>query len=343
MTFAYEGDNRPNPFPLGWFVIEATDRLGKNQLISKKWMGKEVIAWRDQSGEVCVADAFCPHLGANLGPKAGGILREGRLVCPFHGFEYDISGKCVKATAGPPPPSARLSRYEVQEVNGFIFAYHDPSGKSPHWHLPEVSKNGWDGRAITKLRVRSHPQFTSENSVDYAHLGFLHGYRDLKQLRPTKIEGPFLTAYYAFNKRMIPRMLRAITLQLEIEISLWGLGASAVLSHPHNSDAEVRQWVLATPVEGDEIDIWLAGDLEHLPAFPGINLLPMSLVRRLTSKFLVSEIVNEVKLDTKIWEAQKYQPKPVLCQADRDIFRFRRYCEQFYPQSSSQELRVASL
>ena len=58
-------------------------------------------------------------------------------------------------------------------------------------------------------------------------------------------------------------LLRAITLPLEIEISLWGLGASAVLSHPQGSDLEVRQWVLATPVEGDEIDIWLAGDVER--------------------------------------------------------------------------------
>ena len=101
-------DYRLNPFPNGWYLIEASDHVPKGQLISKTWMGREIIAWRTENGDVRVADAICPHLGANLGAKSGGILREGNIVCPFHGFEYDSSGKCVKATAGPPPAGARL-------------------------------------------------------------------------------------------------------------------------------------------------------------------------------------------------------------------------------------------
>ncbi|MYB31254.1 MAG: Rieske 2Fe-2S domain-containing protein, partial [Acidobacteria bacterium] len=29
--------------------------------------------------------SVCPHLGSELGPAAGGRVRDGRLVCPLHG------------------------------------------------------------------------------------------------------------------------------------------------------------------------------------------------------------------------------------------------------------------
>ena len=42
-----------------------------------------------------MAEAFCPHLGSDLGPAAGGRICDGRLVCPFHGYEFDATGQCV--------------------------------------------------------------------------------------------------------------------------------------------------------------------------------------------------------------------------------------------------------
>lgn len=76
--------------------------LLKEKLIRKTWVGEEIVAWCDDKGRVCVADAFCPHLGADLGPESGGVVRDGCLVCPFHGFEFDISGRCSATPFAPP-------------------------------------------------------------------------------------------------------------------------------------------------------------------------------------------------------------------------------------------------
>ena len=37
-------------------------------------MGQDIIGWRDEDDRVCVANAICPHLGANLRPDCGGTL-----------------------------------------------------------------------------------------------------------------------------------------------------------------------------------------------------------------------------------------------------------------------------
>ena len=342
MAVVPDSDISLEPFPQGWYVIEASDRLGCNQHISLNWMGKEIIAWRDEAGSVCVADAYCPHLGAHLGPKAGGFLRDGNLVCPFHGFEYNSSGKCVKVTAGPAPPAAKLKQYPIQELNGYIFAYYDPLGRAPEWFIPDVSQDGWNNRVITKCRVRSHPQTTSENSVDFAHLGYLHGYANLEQLRPTEIEGPFLTAHYAFDRTMIAKALSFIKFHVEIEVCVWGLGVSTVLIKSADTGLVVRQWVLATPIDGEMIDVWLAAEIKSMPRIYGLHLLPAALVRPALSKILVNELAREVALDAVIWGEQRYRASPVLCQADRDIFRFRRYCKQFYPDPGREGLRLAA-
>ena len=83
------------PFPEGWYFVTGRESILKQNLIQKTWLGEEIVVWCDEQGTVCVADAFCPHMGSRLGPASGGEVRNGCLVCPFHGFEYDVTGQCV--------------------------------------------------------------------------------------------------------------------------------------------------------------------------------------------------------------------------------------------------------
>ncbi|MDE2964876.1 MAG: Rieske 2Fe-2S domain-containing protein, partial [Acidobacteriota bacterium] len=62
-----------HPFPEGWYFVASRRSILKDKLIRKTWMGVEIIAWSDGEGKICVAEAVCPHLGADLGPAAGGM------------------------------------------------------------------------------------------------------------------------------------------------------------------------------------------------------------------------------------------------------------------------------
>lgn len=112
-----------DPFPEGWYYVASRSELLKSRLIQKTWMGENEIVWCDDSGRVCVAEATCPHLGADLGPAAGGRIRDGRLVCPFHGFTFDSTGRCVATSYAEPHRTATLRVFETYEVLGLIFAW----------------------------------------------------------------------------------------------------------------------------------------------------------------------------------------------------------------------------
>ena len=142
-----------SPFPEGWYFVATRQAVLKDKLIQRTWMGENVIVWCDDNGRVCVAEAVCPHLGADLGPAAGGCVRDGRLLCPFHGYEFDATGQCVATPFAEPPRTAKLRVFETQEILGLIFAWWGIDGREPQWSLPV----GYAGRGGLEQASRSAP------------------------------------------------------------------------------------------------------------------------------------------------------------------------------------------
>ena len=322
--------DRLHPFPEGWYAVAESRELACGELKERIWLGHSIVYWRDLNGDVCVADGTCPHLGAHLGPAAGGTLKNGNLVCPFHGFEYDVSGACVRARNVKPPRSAQLSRFAVTETCGLIFAYFGRDTDEPRWQTP-VFPSDHIARGIRRLRFRAHPQTTSENSVDINHLEQVHGYSRIEQLRKTEVSGPFLFSSYSFTRDMLTFGLRSFKLSVDISIGVWGLGVSTVAISTA-SGISVRQWVLSTPVDGDLIDMWLVIDIRKLPKWWWLKSVMRPLASMVASQVMVNDLKLEVEKDAVIWDKQHYQSRPAFSALDRDISLFRRYCQQFYSQ-----------
>ena len=135
----------PSPFPEGWYFVATRQALLKAGLVQKTWMGENIVAWCGEDGRVCVAEAFCPHMGARI---CGG-----RLVCPFHGFEFDATGQCVATPFAPPPRTAKLRVFATREIAGMIFAWWGIGGREPQWSLPaDPPQTGWSGLDMRILR-----------------------------------------------------------------------------------------------------------------------------------------------------------------------------------------------
>jgi len=71
----------------GWFVVDASRRFNDKPRCYTV-AGTELVFWRDR-GTLVAAPNSCPHMGASL---AEGCVREGRLVCPWHGLALGREG-----------------------------------------------------------------------------------------------------------------------------------------------------------------------------------------------------------------------------------------------------------
>ena len=65
-------------------------------------------------GSVCVLDGVCPHEG---GPLGHGVLEDGRVVCPWHAFAYDL-----RTGAAEHDPSFKVRVFEAEVQNGEVRA-----------------------------------------------------------------------------------------------------------------------------------------------------------------------------------------------------------------------------
>ena len=333
-------DGRPTtPFPDGWYFVASRDDVRKRRLIERMWLGEEIVVWCDDDGVVCVADAYCPHLGAHLGPTTGGKVRDGCLVCPFHGFEYDATGRCVATPNAPAPKNARLALYETQELNGMIFGWWSAVGEPPYFRLPLVTcdEDGWTRVGLRKFRLTSHPAYIAENSVDLAHFSHIHGYSDVHQVGSVTVDGAHLTNAFDFTRE---RSVLGSTLRFEVSAvtNVSGMGYSFVDLNEHTIPIRSRFWVLSTPLDGTHVELVLANQTKESDRLNrrilGLGWLPKRLRARLTNYILLEGQVRDVEQDIPVWSRRTFHDRPVLSSADGKIMLYRRYCSQFYRENA---------
>ena len=335
-----------SPFPEGWYFVASRADLRKRKLIHKTWLGEEIVAWCDEQGRVCVADAVCPHLGSSLAPEVGTRVCEGRLVCPFHGFEYDAAGRCVATPYAPPPKSARLRVYATREIEGMVLAWKGLRGRAPRWQLPEPHPTAgrWSGVKLRALRFRGHPQETSENAVDLAHLRHVHGYENVHQVGDVAIDGAYLRTSFDFKSRIGGGWLPRFPLDVSATTHVFGLGYSQVDFEERTIGYRSRLWILSTPIDGASVEMTIATQVSGLARPRGVaiplRLLPNRARHGLINWFSVWMAAAYVKEDIVIWGGKRYLPQPRLNRADGEILAYRRYCQQFYAEPGRADGRL---
>ncbi|CRK97164.1 CLUMA_CG010561, isoform A [Clunio marinus] len=143
------GNKIPPPFPNGWFSIIESNQIQPGTANNVNCLGENFVVFRSlKSKEVFVLDAYCPHMGANLG--VGGMVDGDCIECPFHQWKFRGSdGACVNIpysdSLSEIEKSARIKKWKSREVNGLIFVWHHAEGEEP-WEIPvihEIDNNEW--------------------------------------------------------------------------------------------------------------------------------------------------------------------------------------------------------
>jgi phenylpropionate dioxygenase-like ring-hydroxylating dioxygenase large terminal subunit len=152
-----------------------------------KVLGEELILFRDGQGQAGLVYPRCCHRGTTL---YYGKVEERGIRCCYHGWLFDVEGRCLEMPCEPNPTGAQCQRvrqpwYPVEERYGLVFAYLGPPDKKPvlpRYECLEVlqpgefveaddSSIGSGGIAIAPCNWLQH----FENVVDPYHVPILHG------------------------------------------------------------------------------------------------------------------------------------------------------------------------
>jgi phthalate 4,5-dioxygenase oxygenase subunit len=138
-------------------------------------LGEDLIGFRTGSGAVGLVQNNCPHRGASL---FFGRNEEAGLRCVYHGWKFDVSGRCIDMHNEPPESNikdrVRARAYPTRERNGITWAYMGPREVPPP--LPDIEANMLaKGPAEISLLFRPCNWMQGwEGEMDTVHAAFLH-------------------------------------------------------------------------------------------------------------------------------------------------------------------------
>ena len=167
-----------------WHPVAAAGELTEKEPIrAVKILGEELVVYRDKKGRYGLVGEHCPHRLASL---AFGRVDEEGIRCPYHGWKFDGSGRCLEQPAEPPESTfkdrIKHSAYPVEYLGGLLYAYlgPPPTPVLPRWDVL-VWENGkrW---VVKESVIDCNWLQPMENSVDPSHLYWLHG--DIAHLAP---------------------------------------------------------------------------------------------------------------------------------------------------------------
>lgn len=327
-------DSTPPPFPSGWYCLGLARNVRPGQIISRRFMGEDVVVFRTRGGALSVMEAYCPHLGAHLGK--GGTICDESIRCPFHHFKFDVNGACVETGYGTTPPAKAVARtWPVQERNGLILAYHSQTDSAPTWEVPEMDWDGWSPLLTRVWPMRGHPQETSENSVDVGHFSVIHGYDDVTTVREATTAGPYLGATYGMTRPYFKVGEKKVgRIETEFDVHVHGFGYSLVEVTVKNLGIKTRQFVLSCPTDEERIDFRIGLSMLELNKNPDtptiLRLLPSALLTPLLANAAFQGFQHDVGQDFPMWENKRYVVPPALAKGDGPVGVFRRWAKQFY-------------
>ena len=138
-------------------------------------LGEDLVLFRDDQGRPGVVDIHCPHRGADL---SYGRLEDGGIRCIYHGWLFDIQGRCLdmpgEPKGGEHKDSVCLRAYPCRERAGIIFAYLGP-GDPPLLPAYEILAAPEEHRFVSKVLSECNYLQGNEGNIDPVHLSFLHG------------------------------------------------------------------------------------------------------------------------------------------------------------------------
>ena len=156
-----------------WYPIALESDIGA-QPSKARLLDTDLVIARLGNGYVVSKD-LCIHRGA---PLSNGWVRDDCIVCPYHGYRFDATGKCVLVPSHPEwkiPGKLHLQTVLHEERYGIIWVCLSgkPVNRIPVWE-PEESDSAYRRFTLGPEIWDCSAGRLIENFIDNAHFSFVH-------------------------------------------------------------------------------------------------------------------------------------------------------------------------
>ncbi|HEY3914059.1 MAG TPA: Rieske 2Fe-2S domain-containing protein, partial [Verrucomicrobiae bacterium] len=237
-------------YPASWYLFCHTSELSRP--ISKRILGRQLVAFRTRSGKVCVMAAHCSHMSADLG--CGTVIGES-IQCPFHNWKYGPDGVCNHIPgANSIPAFARQASYPVEERHGYVFFF---NGAKPLFPLPfffDADPSDFSAGKVFSYISDCNWFTNAAHGFDTQHFDAVH---DRKLTAPPQVDCPHPFArrnrYRAevLGRTKLDKLLK-ISAGRNVEITITNWGGTFVVLTGDFDHAQSRFIIVTRPLDDDK-------------------------------------------------------------------------------------------
>lgn len=185
-------------------VALSRELLAGGAPLAVRILGEDLVLFRDEQNRVGLLGTHCSHRGTDL---SYGRIEDGGLRCLYHGWLYDINGRCLEQPGEPGGgehrDAIRHCAYPCKEIGGAIFTYMGAGEPTlfPNYEFLNASP---DHLYISKIFHECNYQQANEGNIDPVHLSYLHRFLESRDVNYRGVRGAEESHYNLVARNAAP-------------------------------------------------------------------------------------------------------------------------------------------
>lgn len=159
-----------------WYAAAWSGEISRD-LFTRTILSEPVLLFRKENGQAVAMGDTCPH---RFAPLHKGKLIGDVVQCPYHGLQFDGTGKCVHSPHGDGkiPAAAKVKSYPLVEKHTLLWIWMGEESKADPQLIPDFSMLS-DNAAYTytaghAMKMPLRYELVIDNLLDLMHAAYLH-------------------------------------------------------------------------------------------------------------------------------------------------------------------------
>lgn len=185
-----------------WYVAAFSEDITREPM-RRTILNEDIVFYRTEDGRAVAVQNRCPHRSF---PLHDGYLNGDKIVCPYHGIEYNPDGSCAHVPAlNSAPKAICLDAYPIEEDGPLVWIW---MGDASNPDYNKLIRQEWctsDKWTYVKGYMYMEANYLGlhENLMDLTHFPFLHAKWNIGRpehaMAPSKLE----TEPYVIRQREV--------------------------------------------------------------------------------------------------------------------------------------------
>jgi phenylpropionate dioxygenase-like ring-hydroxylating dioxygenase large terminal subunit len=177
--------------PNHWYAVAHADRVRRGKQMETRFLDRPIVVFRGDDGTLGAIENRCAHRQVKL---SLGEVKGCNLVCAYHGWAYDASGRLVSVpheTYGRSIARIRVGSFPVRERYGLIWVFPgdpDLAGTTSLPEIPELEGPGRWAHVAVDFTWAAHHSLIIENVSDFSHAHLHRRYRPFSDAKLTDLD-----------------------------------------------------------------------------------------------------------------------------------------------------------